>query len=270
MIILKSHEEIELIKKACEITSSCYEVVEKAIKPGISTYELDQLIYQHIISCDATPGFLNYGEPPFPGSACISINEEVVHGIPKKDRIIKDGDIVSVDLGAKYQGYNGDSARTYLVGNVKKKWVDLVEAAEESFWQGLKQVKKGNRLGDVGFAVQRYSEMHGYGVIRELTGHGIGAELHEDPNVLNYGKKGRGVRLEAGMVLCLEPMITEGDRNIILAEDEWTIITRDKKAAAHYENTFAITENGVEVLTLTDVEREKYAKELADLKATKW
>ncbi|NLJ94110.1 MAG: type I methionyl aminopeptidase [Clostridiaceae bacterium] len=270
MIILKTQEEIELIREACEITSSCYELVEQAIKPGISTFEIDQLVHEHIISQGATPGFLNYGEPPFPSSACISINEEVVHGIPKKDRFLKEGDIVSVDLGAEYKGYHGDSARTYLVGEVRSTWQKLVRVAEEAFWQGMRQVKKGNRLGDIGHAVQTYTEKHGFGVIRELTGHGIGADLHEDPNLLNYGKKGRGVRLEVGMVMCLEPMITEGDHSVILANDQWTILTRDKKAAAHYENTFAITENGVEILTLTVEERKKYANEITELKATKW
>ncbi len=270
MIILKNHEEIEKIKKACEITASCYEAVEKAIKPGISTYEIDQIVYHHIKECGAIPGFLNYGEPPFPGSACISVNDEVVHGIPSKHRILEDGDIVSVDLGAKYDGYNGDSARTYLVGEVRSIWQDLVRVAEEAFWQGILQVKKGNRLGDISHAVQVHSENNGFGVIRELTGHGIGADLHEDPNLLNYGKPGRGVRLEPGMVMCLEPMITEGSPRIILMDDEWTIATRDGKASAHYENTFAITEEGVQVLTLTEKDKEKYADILQELAARTW
>ncbi len=270
MIVLKTDQEIDVIREACRITASCYEVVEQAIRPGISTYELDQLIYKHIKSCSAEPGFLNYGDPPFPGSACISINEEVVHGIPSKNRFLQEGDIVSVDLGARYQGYNGDSARTYLVGNVKKEWRDLVRVTEEAFWEGMKQVKKGNRLGDISHAVQVHAEKHGYGVIRELTGHGIGADLHEDPNLLNYGRSGRGFRLEQGMTLCLEPMITEGSYEIELMPDEWTIVTADGKAAAHYENAFAITSKGLEILTLTEKDRAKHADLLAQIELQGW
>ncbi len=270
MIILKTEHEMELIRKACEITASCYEAVEQAIKPGISTYEIDQIVYHHIKRLDAVPGFLHYGDPPFPGSACISINDEVVHGIPSRDRILEDGDIVSVDLGAKYRGYNGDSARTYPVGQVRAKWLQLIDVAEKAFWEGVKQVKKGCRLGDISHAVQVYVEKHGFGVIRELTGHGIGADLHEDPNLLNYGRAGRGSRLEPGMVLCLEPMITEGSYRIEMLEDEWTIATRDGKAAAHYENTFAITEQGLEILTLTEKDRIKYKDLLAQIEKQGW
>lgn len=270
MIVLKTKDEIELIKKACEITASCYQTVEKSIKPGVSTYELDQIVYKKIISQNAIPGFLNYGDPPFPGSACVSINEEVVHGIPSKDRYLQKGDIVTVDLGACYQGYHGDSARTYLVGDVRPKWRELVRVTEEAFWEGMRQVKKGKRLGDIGHAVQTHCEKHGFGVIRELTGHGIGADLHEGPNLLNYGRPGRGVRLEPGMVMCLEPMITEGDFRIAILEDEWTIVTKDGKASAHYENTFAITESGVEILTLTENDRKVNEEELQEIENQGW
>ncbi len=270
MIVLKTEKEIELIKKACKITASCYEEVEKSIKPGISTYEIDQIVYKKIVSQNAIPGFLNYGDPPFPGSACVSINDEVVHGIPDKNRYLQDGDIVSVDLGACYKGYHGDSARTYLVGDVRPEWKKLVRVTEESFWEGMKQVKPGNRLGDIGHAVQEHCEKHGFGVIRELTGHGIGADLHEGPNLLNFGRPGRGIRLEAGMVMCLEPMITEGDFSIQLLDDKWTIATRDGKASAHYENAFAITESGVEILTLTEEDRLRYAKEIKEIEHLGW
>lgn len=270
MIILKSEHEIEIIKQACQITASIFDALRPAIKPGISTYELDQVVYNTIVSQQAIPAFLNYGDPPFPGSACISINEEVVHGIPSKERFLQDGDIVSVDVGALYNGYYGDACRTFLVGNVKPAWKKLVEVTEESFWMGIAQVKKGNRLSDISHAVQEHCEKHGFGVIRDLTGHGIGANLHEDPNLLNYGRPGRGVRLEPGMVLCLEPMITEGSFHIKLMSDQWTVATKDGKAAAHYENAFAITSAGVEVLTLTPTEREQYAEQLKQIEKQGW
>ncbi|MGI6580178.1 MAG: type I methionyl aminopeptidase [Saccharofermentanales bacterium] len=270
MIILKTEQEIAIIKEACQITASIFTAVKPEIKAGISTYELDQIVYDTIVSQNAIPAFLNYGDPPFPGSACISINEEVVHGIPSKDRYLKDGDIVSIDVGAEYNGYFGDACRTFLVGDVRPKWQKLVEVTEQSFWKGIKQVKRGNRLGDIGHAVQTHCEKHGFGVIRDLTGHGIGANLHEDPNLLNYGRAGRGLRLEPGMVMCLEPMITEGGFHIKLMSDQWTIVTADRKAAAHYENTFVITEKGVEILTLTASEREQYAEQLSQIENLGW
>lgn len=270
MIILKTEHEIEMIREACRITASIFAAIKPEIKAGISTYELDQIVYQTIVSQNAIPAFLNYGDPPFPGSACISINEEVVHGIPNKNRYLKDGDIVSIDVGAEYNGFFGDACRTFLVGDVNPRWKKLVEVTEQSFWEGIKQVKKGNRLGDIGHAVQTHCENHGFGVIRDLTGHGIGANLHEDPNLLNYGRPGRGIRLEVGMVMCLEPMITEDSFHIQLMPDQWTIVTADRKAAAHYENTFAITKEGVEILTLTASEREQYAEELNQIENLAW
>lgn len=270
MIILKTEQEISKIKDACKITASIFEALQPAIKPGISTDDLDKIVHGTIVSQKAVPAFLNYGDPPFPGSACISINEEVVHGIPSKNRYLNDGDIVSIDVGAQYKGYYGDACRTFMVGNVKPEWRKLVEVTEQSFWQGIEQVKKNNRLGDVGHAVQTYCEQFGFGVIRELTGHGIGANLHEDPNLLNYGRPGRGVRLEPGMVLCLEPMITEDSFHIKLMPDQWTIVTADAKAAAHYENTFAITEAGVEILTLTNDERKHYSRQLESIENQGW
>ncbi|NLM18496.1 MAG: type I methionyl aminopeptidase [Clostridiaceae bacterium] len=270
MIILKTEQEIAMIKEACRITASVFVAIEPEIKAGISTYELDQIVYNTIVSQNAIPAFLNYGDPPFPGSACISINEEVVHGIPSKNRYLKDGDIVSIDVGAEHNGYFGDACRTFLVGDVNHQWKKLVKVTEQSFWKGIEQVKKGNRLGDIGHAVQTHCENHGFGVIRELTGHGIGANLHEDPNLLNYGRAGRGIRLEVGMAMCLEPMITEGSFHIQILPDQWTIVTADRKAAAHYENTFAITKNGVEILTLTASEREQYAEELTQIENQTW
>lgn len=270
MIILKTKQEIESIKEACAITASIFDAVKSEIKAGVSTFELDEIVYQTIKSQNAIPAFLNYGDPPFPGSACISINEEIVHGVPSRKRILQDGDIVSIDVGALYNGYYGDACRTFLVGDVKPAWKKLVEVTEESFWQGIAQVKEGNRLGDIGHAVQSYCEQFGFGVIRDLTGHGIGTSLHEGPNLLNYGRPGRGLRLEPGMVMCLEPMITEESFHIRLMPDQWTLVTADGKAAAHYENVFSITETGVEILTLTATEREQYAERLKQIENRGW
>lgn len=249
MVIIKSDEEIEKMKVAGAVTASVFDAVKPYIVPGISTKEIDRVVYETITRQGGRPGFLNYGDPPFPGSACISINEEVVHGIPSETRILKDGDIVSVDVGAVVDGFNGDACRTFLCGNVCDEWKKLVQVTEESFWLAVKQAVPGNRLGDISHAVQAHCEAHGYGVVRDLTGHGIGRDLHEDPEVLNYGPAGRGLRLKKGMCLAVEPMITLGTFQIEVLEDEWTIVTRDRKPAAHYENSFVILEDGPYILT---------------------
>lgn len=249
MIILKTSEEIEHIRKACLITASVFEAVKPWIRPGVSTGQLNRVVDDTIRSQGATPSFLGYGEPPFPGAACISINEEVVHGIPSDKVILQDGDIVSVDVGSYLNGYHSDACRTFLCGNVSEEVKDLVKVTEESFWKAMEFAYPGKRLGDMSHAVQSHCEAHGYGIIRELSGHGIGQDLHEDPEILNYGKPGKGIRLESGMVLCLEPMVTLGSRQIMLTEDEWTIVTRDVKPASHYENTFVVTDDGPEILT---------------------
>lgn len=249
MIELKSKLEIEKMKAAGEIVASVFEALRDKIVPGVSTGELDRIVYETITRQKARPSFLNYGSPPFPASACISINEEVVHGIPSFERRLQDGDIVSVDVGAELDGYHGDACRTFLCGNVREEWRDLVRVTEESFWLGVRKAIPGNRLGDISHTVQEYCENHGYGVVRDLTGHGIGKQLHEEPDLLNFGRAGHGVRLCAGMCLALEPMITLGDYAITQLEDGWTIVTEDGSAAAHYENTFAITEDGPVILT---------------------
>lgn len=249
LIIIKSEQEIEKMKVAGAITASVFAAVAPHIVPGISTKQLDEIVYETIVSQGAVPSFLNYGDPPFPGSACISINEEVVHGIPSATRFLRDGDIVSVDVGAYIDGYHGDACRTFLCGEVSQELKDLVRVTEESFWIGVAKAVPGNRLGDISAAVQEHCEKHGYGIVRELTGHGIGRNLHEAPDLLNYGKAGHGVRLKPGMCLALEPMVTLGHYSIDVLDDEWTIVTRDGKAAAHYENTFAITEDGPVILT---------------------
>lgn len=252
MIILKSSEEIELIKQSGAITASVFDQVKKAIKPGVSTLSLDKIVEDTIRSQGGEPSFLGYGSPPFPGAACISVNHEVVHGIGRDDVILKDGDIVSVDVGTYLNGFHSDACRTFLCGNVSQEVQDLVRVTEESFWKAMEFAKPGNRIGDMSSAVQRHCEGHGYGVVRELSGHGIGRNLHEDPEILNYGKPGKGPRLEVGMVLCLEPMITLGSPRIGILDDEWTIVTLDGKPASHYENTFAITADGPMILTCVD------------------
>lgn len=252
MIRIKSDEEIHAMKKPGAVVASVFEAILPWMKPGVTTAEIDRIAHQVIVAAGATPSFLGYGGPdvvPFPAATCISIDEEVVHGIPSDDRILKDGMIVSVDVGACLGGYHADAARTYVIGDVPPRVRELVEVTEEAFWKGLKQAKPGNRIGDISAAVQEYCESHGFGVVRVLTGHGVGRELHESPNLPNYGSKGRGLRLQAGMTLALEPMITLGSFNVVLTSNEWTFVTIDGKPAAHYENTFAITDKGPVVLT---------------------
>lgn len=255
MIILKTKDEIELLKQAGLVVADVFEAVKDKIVPGVTTKELDDIVEATIRSHGAEPSFLGYGDPPFKGSACLSINEEVVHGQPSKDRVLKDGDIISVDVGAYLNGFHGDACRTYCCGNVDPEVRRLVKCAEDAFWYGMQFAKPGNRLGDISGNVQEFIEYQGFGVVRELTGHGIGRDLHEDPDLLNYGRKGRGVRLEEGMTLCLEPMITQGARYISMKSDGWTIVTRDGKAAAHYENSFAILADGPYVMTCSGYER---------------
>lgn len=253
MLVLKSAEEIKLMQIAGAITASVFDAVEPYIKPGVSTYEIDQVAYATITAAGAKPSFLNYVvDPdiiPFPGTCCISVNDEVIHGIPSKERLLQDGDIVSVDVGAYINGYHGDACRTFLCGNVAPEIRDLVRVTEESFWKGLEKAYPGNRLGDISAAVQAHIEEHHYGIVREFTGHGLGRSLHEDPELPNYGRAGHGLRLCEGMVLALEPMVTLGSPAIGVLDDDWTIVTQDGKAAAHYENSFAITARGPLLLT---------------------
>ncbi|MBE6827036.1 MAG: type I methionyl aminopeptidase [Ruminococcaceae bacterium] len=247
MITLRTAREIELIRKACIISAEALQVAGEAVKPGVSTWEIDKIAYDYIRKQGAEPNFLHlYG---FPATACISINDEVIHGIPSKKRIIKEGDIVSIDLGAKVDGYNGDNAATFAAGEISEEAKRLCEVTEKSLYLGIEQAIVGNRIGDIASAVQTYCEANGFGVIREYTGHGVGAKLHEDPSVPNFGTPGRGVRLLPGMVIAIEPMITQGDRAIKQLSDGWTVKTKDGKLAAHYEHTIVITKDGPQILT---------------------
>ena len=242
MIVLKSQEEIELMAKAASVTAAMLEEIPNILMPGMTTMELDRWCEDYILRHQMKPAFKGYGG--FPGTACVSVNEEVVHGIPSKKRVLKDGDIISVDVGAILDGYHSDACRTFLVGDVRPEVRDLVERTKQSFFEGLKYAKVGMRTGDIGHAVQEYCEGFGYGVVRELTGHGIGTSLHQDPEVLNYGKPGHGYKLKAGMAICIEPMINLGGKEVDFLSDGWTCVTRDRKPSAHYENTILITEEG--------------------------
>lgn len=248
MVVLKTAREIDLIRKACIISAEALQLAGEAVKPGVTTYEIDKIAYDYIKKQGAEPNFLHlYG---FPATACISINDEVIHGIPSKKRVIKEGDIVSIDLGAKINGYVGDTAATFAVGEIPPEAKRLIDTTRESLYEGIAQAVAGGRLGDIGHAIQQYCEERGYGVVREYTGHGVGADLHEDPSVPNYGTPGRGVRLLPGMVIAIEPMINEGTPAIKNLSDGWTVKTRDGKLSAHFEHTVAITQDGPKILTL--------------------
>ena len=247
MIHVKSEKEIDLMREPCKIVRDTLEFVGSRVQAGMTTKEVDELVERFIRASGAYPSCLGYGG--FPASACISVNEMVVHGIPD-DRIIKEGDIVSVDLCAYKNGYHGDACRTFCIGEVAPEVKQLVKVTEECFFKAIKGLRAGTPLYDIGYAVQKHAESHGYGVIRSYTGHGIGKEMHEDPSVPNYGRKGTGVRLKAGTVLCVEPMIAMGSWKVRLLDDGWGAVTMDGKPAAHYENTLVVREDGVELLTL--------------------
>lgn len=247
MIVLKTKREIELMKVACRISAEALIAVGEAVRPGVSTEELDQVAYNYIRKQGAEPNFLHlYG---FPATACISINDEIIHGIPRKDRILKEGDIVSVDLGAKIDGYNGDNAYTFPVGKIDPEVERLCDITEESLYKGIEQAVPGNRIGDISHAIQSYTEAAGFHVIREYEGHGVGTSLHEEPGVPNFGKAGRGVRLLPGMTIAIEPMIAMGSRKIKEMPDGWTVKTASGLPSAHFEHTIAITEDGPVILT---------------------
>ena len=248
MVVLKTSKELSLLKEAGKISAGALQAAGEAVRPGISTWEIDRIAHDFIVRHGAAPAFLHYGG--FPASACISVNDEIIHGIPSKTRILHEGDIVSIDLGAKIHGYIGDNAATYAVGQISPEAQRLIDTTRESLYEGIAQAVAGGRLGDVGYAVQRYCEERGYGVVREYTGHGVGTELHEDPSVPNYGTPGRGIRLLPGMVIAIEPMINEGTAAIRQLSDGWTVKTRDGKLSAHFEHTVAITADGPKILTL--------------------
>ena len=247
MIHVKSEKEIDLMREPCKIVRDTLDFVGSKIKAGMSTREVDELIERYIRASGANPSCLGYAG--FPASACVSVNEMVVHGIPD-ERILKEGDIVSVDVVADKNGYHGDACRTFCIGEVSPKVKKLVQVTEECFFKAIESLHAGTPLFDIGYAVQQHAESHGYGVIRSYTGHGIGKEMHEDPSVPNYGKKGTGVRLKAGTVLCIEPMIAMGTWKVKLLSDGWGAVTADNQPAAHYENTVVVREDGVEILTL--------------------
>ena len=246
MIKLKSQLEIEKMREAGRITAGALEAAGEVIKPGITTKQVDSVIRKYIESHGAKPSFLGYAG--FPASACISINDEVIHGIPS-DRKIIDGDIVKVDVGAYVKGFHGDAARTFFCGTVSEDAKNIEQICRESFFAGMAAAKPGARIGDVSAAIQEYVESHGYSVVREYVGHGIGEKLHESPDVPNHGKAGRGVRLAEGMTIAVEPMINAGACAVDVLDDEWTVVTRDGKLSAHYENTIVITADGAEILT---------------------
>ena len=248
MIKIKSQEEIEIMREACRITRDALKVVEDSIKVGVSTKELDQIAFDYIKSQGATPSFKNYSG--FPASICASVNDTIVHGIPSKDIVLKEGDIISIDVGAKYKGYHGDAARTFPVGKIDAKVKRLIKITEQSFFEGIKDLKSGAFVGDISHRIQTFVEKNGYSIVRELVGHGVGKQLHEDPMVPNFGKAGSGPRLNANTVIAIEPMVNMGDRNVVFYPDGWTCKTRDGLPSAHYENTVLITDSGVEILTL--------------------
>ena len=245
MIQIRTSRELEIQREAGRITAQCMELVAGMIKPGVTTQELDQAAERFIRAKGAVPTFLHYDG--YPASICASVNEQVVHGVPGKYRL-QEGDIVGIDLGATYGGYVGDMARTFGVGHISQADKDLIRVTQECFQMGLAQMVEGNRIGDVSYAVQRHAEAHGYGVIRDLCGHGCGQKMHEDPEVPNFGRPGHGVRLKAGMVLAVEPMINLGTWRVEFMEDG-SVLTEDRKNSAHYENTVAITQNGPVILT---------------------
>ena len=246
MITIKSEREIELMRKAGMLVSKMHEFIKPYIKEGITTKELDRLCEDFIVSNDAVPSCKGF--EGFPATLCTSINEEVVHGIPG-NRKLKNGDIITIDVVIGYKGYQGDAAWTYAVGDVDDDKKYLMEHTEKSLYEGLAMVKPGNRIGDISYAVQKYAEEHNLGVVRELCGHGIGREMHEDPEVPNYGIPNTGPRLKPGMVICIEPMLNFGHRDVYLLDDNWTVITADGSPAAHYEHTVLVTEEGYEILT---------------------
>ena len=251
MIRLKNSVQIAAMKDAGRITGEALLLARDMVRPGVSTYEIDQAIRRYIEKCGATPAFLGYGG--FPASACISVNDEVIHGIPSKKRILQEGDIVKIDTGATYHGYVGDSARTIPVGTVSEEARRLIEVTRNSFWAGVEALQAGNRMGDVGSAIDAVVRANGFSTVRRYVGHGIGTDMHESPDVPNFGTPGRGIRLCAGMTLAIEPMVNVGTFEVKEMPDGWTVKTLDGSLSAHYENTVALTSDGV--LILTEVEK---------------
>lgn len=249
-VTIKSQREIELMRHAGKLLGQTLKQLEEAVRPGMSTWELNQIGEEIIRGYGCIPSFLNYNG--YPASICISLNDEVVHGIPRKDFIIQEGDIVSMDAGLIYQGYHADAARTVGVGEITENARKLIEVTRQSFFEGIRQAKQGNHLYDISGAIGDYAESFGYGVVRDLVGHGIGKNLHEDPQIPNFWQRRRGLKLQAGMTLAIEPMINEGSPDVCWADDDWTVMTEDCSLSAHYENTVLITDGEPEILTLAE------------------
>lgn len=251
MIILKTNNELKLMREANRIIAIILSEIEEKIKPGVSTYELDQWAEQRLESLNAKPAFKGYGNKgrAFPAALCTAINEEVVHGIPSKERILKEGDIIGIDIGSIYKGYHGDGAYTYAVGDVSDDARALMECCKDALYIGIAQAKKGNRVSDISVAIDRYVTPKGYGIVRDLTGHGIGKNLHEEPQILNYDDGQKGQKIKENMTLAIEPMINGGSYQVRTLSDQWTVVTEDGSLSAHYEHTIVVTANGPEILT---------------------
>lgn len=251
-IFLKTEDEIELMRKANQLVGSTLAELGKHIRPGVTTLQLDKIAEEFILDHGAIPTFKNFPNPygaPFPASICTSVNDVVVHGVPSDEVVLKDGDIISIDCGTLLDGFNGDSAYTFCVGEVSPEVKQLLKTTKESLYIGIEQAVAGKHIGDIGAAVQQHCETQGYGIVRELTGHGIGREMHEPPQIPNYGRRGNGVMLKAGMCIAIEPMVTLGDRQIWMLPDKWSIVTRNRKPAAHFEHTIAIRRGKAEILS---------------------
>lgn len=247
-VSIKSPHEIELMRESCRLLAIVHDEIAKMIRPGVSTWELDKKAYDMIRDFGCTPNFLHlYG---YPATICASVNEVVVHGIPSKKKILQEGDIVGIDMGMIYKGYHSDAARTHGVGKISAEDRQLIDVTKQSFFEGVKFARAGNHLYDISAAIQAYAESYGYGVVRDMVGHGIGTHLHEDPEVPNFKPRGRGIKLQPGMTLAIEPMINQGTYEVEILEDDWTCVTLDGKKSAHYENTILITEGDPEILTL--------------------
>ena len=253
MVIVKSAREIELMKVAGKVLAELFKHMESVIVPGISTYDVDQEVEKFILSHGCTPTEKGYYD--YPASSCVSVNDTILHGIPSKKIILKEGDIVSLDVVTNYKGYNADACRTYTVGTVTNRAQRLVDVTKQAFFEGVKLVKPGVRLGDVSACIQKYVESHGYNVTRDYTGHGIGKDMHEDPSIPNYGKAGTGVVLQKGMTLAIEPMVLEGKASTRVLGDGWTVKSKDGGLTAHYENTIVVTEEGYEIITMLEEEK---------------
>ncbi len=247
MIPIKNERELNVMRQACKITANARQLAGSMVKPGVTTLEIDKAVHDYIVSQGATPSFLNYGG--FPASACISVNDVVIHGIPD-DRVLQEGDIVSVDVGAYWGGFHGDCAATFPCGEISPEAEKLIAVTKQSFFEGMKFATKGNRVSDISHAIQAYVEENGFGVVRNFIGHGVGENLHESPEVPNFGAPGRGPRLVRGMTIAVEPMVTEGSYDVKVLKDKWTTVTVDGRLSAHYENTVLITDDEVEILTV--------------------